>query len=473
MDNGEQLELGAPVDGRAEVKVSADGLQAVLTVFRPLRGGVSVDFPQAMQALTYSGVNFGIEENAVMHALEPEMDGQPVVVAHGIPSGPGQDGQIILCFPNSEERLKPVELPDGRVDYRSLNLFHNVKKGDVLAVRRPPVSGEPGTTVIGKVLLPLPVRDAMLPMGKNTVSDEANENLLASVDGHVEYSEGRVSIQELLEIRRDVNFATGNVESPGSILVRGDICSGFAVKAGGNIEVGGRIEGASVTAGGDILVKSGISGAWKSNITAKGNIMALFIENATVEAGGNVIVNDSILNSSVRALGSVKAEGRHGTIAGGLVQAGEEISAKIIGAESGAATVLEVGVNPQLRKDYQAASKTLKERRAKLENMQGSVASHRKFLEVHSEMPPHRRAFLEEQIGEFEALLKEVALLEERFRALDEELARLSQGRIKARDTINLGVKITIVKTSYVVETPHRRIQFVLDNGEVKPVPFR
>lgn len=466
-------EIELPVDGRVELFVSSDGMTAELSVTGPLRGGKPVTLPQSLQVLQYSGVIHGIDEAAVENALLPENDGKKLVVARGRPAVPGTDCQIQYRFPLPGTPLRPVEMPDGRVDYHNLNLIHNVKKSDVLAVRIPPVPGQPGMTVTGKPVPPKPVKDAQLPRGRNTAFDESGNLLLAEADGHVEMTDGRVTVQILLEVRSDVSFATGNINCLGSVLIRGDIRSGFEVHAGGNVEVHGLIEAAVVTAGGNLLAKAGIAGGGKALIKAGKDIVARFIENALVEAGGNVLINDSILNTNIKAGHSVKVEGKRGTLCGGIIQAGEEVLARVLGSPQCLPTVVEVGVNPRLRQDYLQLSKGLRERKLQLEGMEQAAGNARKLLETHHDLVPARKTFLLDQIKAFATTREEVELLDKKCVELEEEINRLTKGRVRVMETVHPAVKITVARASVEIEQPQRFVQFVLDKNVLKAIPFR
>src|SRR5690606_15317621 len=122
----------------------------------------------------------------------------------------------------------------------------------------------------------------------------------------------------------DVDFSTGNIDFIGSVKVMGSVRNGFSVKAAGNVEIMGRLEGGFINTGGNIVVKEGIVGQGKGNIKAGGSVYARFLENAQVEARKDVLVGDSIMHSTVRAGGKIVVNGKKGKIVGGLCFAGRE-----------------------------------------------------------------------------------------------------------------------------------------------------
>ena len=79
-----------------------------------------------------------------------------------------------------------------------------------------------------------------------------------------------------------MDFSTGDINFLGDVCIHGDICSGFTVRAIGNITVGGVVEACTVEAGGDLVVSGGVQGDNQAVIRAQRNIFAKFIENSCV-----------------------------------------------------------------------------------------------------------------------------------------------------------------------------------------------
>src|SRR5690606_24386520 len=79
------------------------------------------------------------------------------------------------------------------------------------------------------------------------------------------------------------------------------------------------------------------------------NVRCSFIQEANVIAGEDVLVSQSIMHAHVRAGRSVICSGSKGLIVGGVIQAGELVSARIIGNTMSTATSVEVGVKPEHR----------------------------------------------------------------------------------------------------------------------------
>ena len=117
-------------------------------------------------------------------------------------------------------------------------------------------------------------------------------------------------VSDILEVK-DVDSSTGDIDYEGSVKINGNVCANFSVRAKGDIEVSGVVEGAYLEAGGDIIITRGMNGMIKGTLKAGGNIVAKFIENAKVHADG-YISTESILHSDVYAASEVLVSGRRG-----------------------------------------------------------------------------------------------------------------------------------------------------------------
>ena len=148
----------------------------------------------------------------------------------------------------------------------------------------------------------------------------------------------------------------------------------MVVKATGNITVSKRIEAATVSAGKDLLVRGGILGGGKADISAVGNVFAQFIENATVSSGGS-IQSDSIVNSHVTAYKDVNIFGKTSTIVGGTLKSNRRVRTKYLGSETCVKTVVEVGIE-------ESVTATLNDMRAELEAEEEELLKIERTLEL-------------------------------------------------------------------------------------------
>lgn len=179
-----------------------------------------------------------------------------------------------------------------RVDHLNRDYVQNVIVGEILAEWIEVQESE--TAEYDRRFLS-PVKS--FPMGPNCVVDARNpDQLLAAVNGYVYYdAQGKITVKTLLNIRRDVDYATGNISFVGDVVVHGAVRSGFSVK-GRNLLVKGPVEGANLEASGSMQIHAGVRGDNQAVIRAKDSIKIKFCENAQISAGKNLLVEGSVMH---------------------------------------------------------------------------------------------------------------------------------------------------------------------------------
>ncbi len=461
------------IDGTVQVTISDDAMSAWITVTSPQNGGEAATLEMVNKALVDHDVTVNINQLAVEQTVYLKMWDHPHLVASGIPPEPGRDGYIEYYFPVTAELTPIVDGDTGKVDFRNLNLIHNVNKGDLLAERFPPEEGKTGQTVTGKVIHPPEVKNPILLGGKDTTLESSSARLVAAKDGHVCMSEGKPTVISVYTVKGDVNFAVGNIDFVGNVQITGDVKSGFCVKAGGDIEVFGMVEAAEVYAKGNILIKNGIFGAGKCSVIASGNILAKYVENAMLRAGKDVTINDSISRSQIKAGGRIKVNNYSGDIVGGRLEALEEITAGVFGSDLHVPTELELGIEPKFRADYGDVLVKYSEKKKSLLMLEGYIKEYKTYRENKKEISESYQHTIRERLRSYSQMRNELLALEEKLQAFEEELSKLDHGVVKATQKVYPGVSVTIVKTVYHVDAEMGRTMFIYDKGEVKPVPLR
>ena len=209
------------------------------------------------QALQEKGVFVGIDKKAI-ESLAVAGPGVSKVVARGKPPVPGQDARIELKFKDQQQRLPNAE--QLRVDWRELRVIPTVETGDELAVKHPPILGEPGLSVTGEPIAPRVPVDIELLAGEGAEIVNGGLRAVATRSGRPAYVRGKLEVFPLLVAERGVNLASGNIKFNGDVVVRGNVDETMAVYAGGNIEVTGNSTHANLTAGGQVVVRQNVIG---------------------------------------------------------------------------------------------------------------------------------------------------------------------------------------------------------------------
>lgn len=336
---------GTPdLDAQVIVALSSRRMAAWFFVFPPSGQGAELSRGMLENALVESDVTFGVDE-ALLDRLPSERDRyfHLWLAAKGEPPVNGQDGYVIDLF--SRDTLVPlVEDGRGSVDYTEEGHFQSAQKGDVICELAPPTACQDGRTVENKVCYASAGQAAHLPRGRNTEISEDGTALLASCDGHVEYN-GSFQVKPVMEITGSVDVSTGDVSCHGDLHIRGDVCSGFTVRATGNITVDGVVEASVVEAGGDLVVRKGVQGNNQAILRAQRNIYARYLESSTVLARENLDA-ECIINCEVYSDGFVTAKSGRGTIIGGTVRASKGVNAHIVGARAEQQTSVMLGGRP-------------------------------------------------------------------------------------------------------------------------------
>ena len=333
------------LDAQGAVYVTRDGLTAWILAYPPVGQGRELTAEHLEGALRAQGVVLGLD-----HALLEALPGQEdryfhlLPAARGVAPVPGRDGSVTDCFPREVEARYPTD-GQGQVDYTAPGLIHQVREGETICQILPPTPGTPGASVRGE---PLPARDgrpAQAPKGRNTRLSEDGSRLEAACDGHVVFSGRSFEVRKVLEVAGDVDYSTGSLNYLGDVHIRGDVRSGFTVRALGDVRVDGVIEDTSVEAGGDLVVGGGVQGNGKAVIRAHRDVYARYLESCRAYVQGDLHC-DCLIGCQVYCDGSVRADRGRGAIIGGSVHAAHDVDARCVGARSEVRTSIELGGFP-------------------------------------------------------------------------------------------------------------------------------
>ena len=417
-----------------------------------------------LKALQDKNITYGIDLAGIQDGLQAAGD---FVAAKGLAPVNGEDAKIERKF-NLGEKGRPVANKYDQVDYKNLNLFVLVTKGDILAERIPQTQGTPGVNIYGDAVSAKNGRPKPLPAGKNTIVDGDNV-LIADIDGQIVDTGSRISVDPQLSISGDVGVSTGNIDFTGGVHISGSVQAGFLVKATGDIEIKGMVSGATIE-GRNIYVTGGVQGMNRGKILAREDVQANFAENAEIEASGDIRILDVVLHSTLRAGKKVLVEGKRGLITGGMLAAGEEIRAKTIGNQMNVSTRLVVGVNPMLQRKYQETCKEYAESKKRLAQITKALNTLGK-LDV-NKLPKERV----EQIGALTRsqfpLAGKVERDEKLLRQMDAEIKSMTKGKIRASDTIYPGVKVTINSIMRNIQSEECHCTLYVEDDFVKTGPY-
>ena len=365
---GEEQSSLPDLDAQVAVFLSKDNLTAWLLAYPPVGDGRELDREALDRELAKQQVRFGIDEE-LLEALpqNPERYFRLFLAAQGRAAVNGVDGRVIDLFPRTEERKLTVD-ENNRVDYTNLDFIHNVEKGGVICRIVPPTQGEPGRTVQDQAVPAKAGKPASVPKGRNTAVSEDGQSLVSTITGHVEFSGRTFQVKPVLDIPGNVDFSVGNINFLGDVCIHGDICSGFTVRAMGNITVQGVVEACTVEAGRDLVVARGVQGDNQAVIRAQRSVFAKYLENSCVYAKMD-LESECIINCDVYCGGGVTVRSGHSKIIGGKIHAAHEVKAGVVGSRVGNRTDIVLGGQPCEEFDFDLLTKEVQELERTLERI--------------------------------------------------------------------------------------------------------
>ena len=455
--------------------IAEDQMSVVVRYYPPsenVMGGENgqlTDSREVIGDLVLKKIRYGIDKNEIESFFAKREYCKDYVIARGKLPRDGSDAHIEYKFGTSK-KPKPQLNSDGSVDYHNLNIINHCKEGDLLAVLTPADMGDYGTSVYGNQVKPKSVKVMSLHFGQNVELSQDKLSAFAKKAGHVSLQDGKVVVSDVLNLK-NVDVATGNIDYDGSVLIAGNIASGFSVKAGGNIEVKGTIEGAVLEAGADIIMERGINGAGGGLIKAGGNIVTKFIENAKIVAGGSVN-SESILHSDVQAGTEVNVTGNKGFIVGGHVVAKESVSAITVGGEMGTSTRIDVGVDPQLKTKIRDMMKEIGESNKSLLQIKPTVEGIVKKLSAGVVLPADQAAYAKKLMAMKAQLENDINEKSQTLTELQEKLSDTHDAYVSVNGICNAGCVITIGELSMTVSKAVKFSKFVEKEGEVRVAPL-
>jgi uncharacterized protein (DUF342 family) len=226
-----------------------------------------------------------------------------------------------------------------RISHYDRNTIISAARGAVLGRITLAKPGESGSDVHGNPIPPSHKPRQILLRGNVEMAGDGS--VVALCDGRVVLDDGKISIASVLDIPGDVDFGTGNIETPGDVVIRGSVKDLFQVRSARDITIDGHVDGAVLDAGGAIVIHGGIHGRGKAIIHAASRVEAKLCDGASIEAGGTFSVQRECINCRVAA---DKISSPAGTIIGGYAWARNSIEVQNLGSPAAVKTLVSAGV---------------------------------------------------------------------------------------------------------------------------------
>jgi len=455
------------LDREAEltVTISDDKMKAFVS-YMPALGGKKLSKEDCRSIIMENGVVFNIDDDKIDKLVNKKAEVESVLIAEGIPPIPGKDASLNYHFENKMDSIG-TKREDGSMDFFDLGLITNVNPGDVLVTKNDAEVGTAGKGVTGEEIPPPKAKDIKLPKGKNTEIKDEN-TLIAKTAGQVVFDEReRIQVLPVHEVRGDVDLSTGNIDFIGNVIISGDVTEGFSIKAAGNVEVRGNVSIADIEADGDVIIQHGFIGKNKSKINAKGNVKALFVENAYIKAGKDIIIGDAAMHSQLISGNNIKINEKKGLLVGGVSKARSKIEANVIGSSLATTTKLEAGVDPELKLKIKKTDEEINKAKINLVKAIKAIKILEKYKEQNDGLPEKKVLMLYQLQKTEQQLNSSIENNEELLLELQAKLRVSEHGYIQAKKKIYPGTKMTIGNAQLNIHNEMAGSKFIEQDGDI------
>ncbi len=208
--------------------------------------------------------------------------------------------------------------------------------------------------------------EELLPtiVGEGVSVDYKKNAIIAERDGFVRISQGKVYIDKLTIIPKNIDHRADIKNFTGSLWVQGDILNGAELFVDGNLQIDGVVENCNIHCVGDIIINGHFYGQESAKIKARGNISIGEIHSGEVSAK-NIFVNELVRFAKIVAKDSIYVFGK-GEIMGGKTFAKNEIKAKVLGGKNLPRTEIYIGYDFELKFYLDNLKKNLEKNNVKL-----------------------------------------------------------------------------------------------------------
>ncbi len=339
--------------------ISEDGWTVKMNLYPPISGKA---LPEATQLVTMLGeaeVRSGIRNKNIEECLSRvRTEERPIkdqIVARGRLPVNGEDARLRMNIAHASQVGK--ELGDGQMDFHERHVFTAVTKGQLLATKIPATKGLPGVNIYGHEVPQKPGKDLVIKAAEDIDYDEASGEIRAAIAGVLSaVTESSVRVTSKLNISGDIDFQTGNIESGNAVEISGSIKPGFKVTAGGDLVVGGSVEGALVHCHGNVLIRGGIIGT-ETGVEADGDVDCAVLAHGSISSKGSVRVSREAYYAEIACFQDIVFSGKARLISSDLL-AGGSITVNDVDTETSANSLLAAAIMPDRYTHYNTLLKS-------------------------------------------------------------------------------------------------------------------
>ena len=454
------IRQGTQKDGYAEITIAEDGSEAIASFFPPNHGGEFLTYPNVAQKIEENGITHGVLHEAIQDAiLKANSSHTPVksvVIAQSVPPSPEIPEHFVIRK-EFLERKPEIDPNAARIDWHSISAFSIVQAKEPIARRIPKVDGKTGIDIYGKTINYPIKKISVFTAGSNVIAHEkglfAGKSGRLSIDGG-----GNITIEDVLVLKKGVDFTTGNITFPGDVILHGKIADGFKIYASGSLVSSEVVDVTEIVCKKDMIVQGGIEGRGKGAIRVGGNLQAKFIQNCRIAVRGDIIVPGSIVQSTVYSMGMIKM-GETGKLVGCECIVIGGVKAFDIGSPRGAKTWVRCGTDFTVQQELDIANEQLKVIAMKLQSAEDTYRE-----EPLPDIAEHIRT-LKERRDEINA----------RIPSFLPRIDRNDTAFIEVHGSVYPGTELEICHVPYTVTKIQKQVIFRLDKsrGSIVVEPYK
>ncbi len=341
-DKFARLPTGLGITSRFIIDISENGMTCYVTLLPPREKEALVYADAVFTEIKNKGVKSEAIEDNIKNALNDKIFKKKIVASLGTDPLPGKDGTIEPTDPVFSNLSGQISMFATKKTFDRFRLIRPIKVGEIAAKIHPPSAGISGSNVFGDAI-PSIDGDRAVATGHNI--EISGDKVLSKINGCIAITETGVDVEPLLLAK---NIQNWNKKHEGSIVIMGDVDNCLLIEASGDIEIHGTAANSNLKAGRNIFVHGHIMTNHDNNIIAGGDILSENISNASIVAD-NLFVLSTILNSDVKALGTVQTLEKTGKIIGGRISSCSMVKTGAIGSEKSGDTKVSVAT-PKLIK---------------------------------------------------------------------------------------------------------------------------
>ncbi len=461
-------DIAIDLDSKINVFVTTNKMQVKIKISPPKGNGNKPTLEDVILALKNNSVMLPPDEEIILNMLDCKKFNEEIVVVKGVIPENGEDSSVNWVVGELDKTSTQVIRKDGSVDFKKIFDLNNVHADTLLGVFKSPTLGKSGKNVLGEVIEAKPGRERQIKVGNNVRISDDGEKYYSIIDGQFSKEHGLGNVFPVYEVKGDLDYSEGNIDFFGTVVIHGQVRSGFEVKAGGNICVMKTVGEAKLIAGGQVIVSGGFIGKEKGIIKAGSDVLLKFAEGGNIEAGEDVIVDNAVMHCNVVCGGKVEVKSRKGQIVGGSILARDEVYAKNIGTILGTKTYITVGIDTITIKKLEHLEELMNESELKMAKLQQSLNHLTNIEESEGQLNQNQIQLSSQVKSAYDSIRSRFEEIIYEKETVEANLNRKRKGVVRAYETIFSGVHVTIRNVKYHVKTDIKASSLVLDGENVR-----